>query len=118
MIIKTKKCKICPSTFQIGKGKGSNTNFCSLECRYFYRKMITDGNINGKQEKITIMRRIPKELVVSLDTKQGNLKLLNLKEKDIIMITIRTTKEDNTRLTKFEEKLYDEHLEWENSQKN
>lgn len=117
-----KKCKCCGDNFNIKSGKGLNTLFCGWACRYFYKKMLLDNKpaTDTNRQKITMVRRIPQEHNVVINTDTKDMKNLNLKQNDTIIITIQVLRreiDDNKSLTPFEEIMLKQQEKWEEEDK-
>jgi hypothetical protein len=120
MYIKSKKkCKCCLVELD-NTDKAKNTNFCSWECQFFYRKMLREGKKNGVIKRTTILKRVPNDLIVKLDT-TNHLEGYDVKENDILVMTITIFKEGTKEgfpttqkaITEFEERMYNDYLESE-----
>lgn len=117
-----KKCKCCGDNFHIKTGKGLNTLFCSWACRFYYKKMLLDNKstTDTNRQKITMVRRIPQEHNVVINTDTKDMKNLNLKQNDTIIVTIQVLRreaDDNKTLTPFEEILLKQQEKWEEEDK-
>jgi hypothetical protein len=115
-----KRCKCCLAELIIAKDRGNNTNFCSWECQFFYRKMLREGKKNGIVKRAIILKRVPKDLIVQIDTAL-HLEDYNVKENDILLLKIAIFKEGTNEgfpttqkaITEFEERMYNDYLESE-----